>query len=375
MRVTMILDSTTPWVSGIWYHRNKTPAEALGTRGHFVKQYTITTGLPNQKMIDETDVVMFGRTYPQGYDPVAWMKEFKKHGKRIIFDIDDDFWEVAKDNPSVLISNALKDQYEALIKNCDAVTTPSTVLAKKIKKHFNKPVFICPNGINYDEYKEREHLERDEIFVGYMGASSHWEDLTFVLDVLNDLSVKHGFYFYLYGLTSGSFEGEYYNVKKMLDFNLMPEKREYMKSILKFYDGVKSLRMLHKPFCPVEIHPMILQSLDLDIGIAPLTDTKFNRAKSALKFFEYAATGTVTLASDIPPYKGECNYTAKNTYKDWYKKLEKLIVDKKFRDETQRKQSEYVKKHYSVEAIALAWELAFQKPSKGPRILNQLRLR
>jgi hypothetical protein len=143
-----------------------------------------------------------------------------------------------------------------------------------------------------------------------------------------------------------------------------------MKSILKFYDGVKSLKMIHKPFCPPEIHPMILGSLDLDIGIAPLTDTKFNRAKSSLKFYEYAATGTVTLASDIPPYKGECNYTAKNTYKDWYKKLEKLIVDREFRNKLQIKQSEWVKKHNSLEAIALLWEKACQKPG-GLKVLNQ----
>ena len=39
------------------------------------------------------------------------------------------------------------------------------------------------------------------------------------------------------------------------------------------------------------------------VGLAPLIDTPFNRAKSNIKWQEYTATGLATLASDLEPYR------------------------------------------------------------------------
>ena len=128
--------------------------------------------------------------------------------------------------------------------------------------------------------------------------------------------------------------------------------------------------MWHIPFMPPELHPSVLGRCDFDIGLAPLEDTEFNRSKSCVKFYEYASVGTVVLTSDVEPYKSEVNYRAKNTVKDWYNKLEKLIVDKDFRAKIGREQQEWVKKHRSVEAIGLDWELACQLPG-GLKVLNQ----
>lgn len=375
MKVSFILDTPMPMFSGIWFHRVKMPSEALGTRGHFIRQWMIgKMNEDNQKLIDETDVAIFGRTYPQGYDPVGLMRSFKAAGKRVIYDIDDDIWQIDESNPSVLIGNALKDQYEDQIRECDAVITPSHELAKKIRKHFKKPVFICPNAINFNsDYKDRPR-HNQEVTIGYMGASSHWKDINLVVDVLEELSKKHTFFFYLYGLTASSIESDAYTANLMLQMNAEPEKEHYLREITKFYSKMKNLRMVQKPFMPPEIHPMHLANCDFDIGIAPLEDTEFNRGKSCIKYYEYAATGTATLSSDVEPYKSEVTYRAKNTHKDWYEKLEKLIVDKEFRDKIQKEQTDWVKKNRSIEVVALDWELALQKPAEdSPGVINQVK--
>jgi len=62
---------------------------------------------------------------------------------------------------------------------------------------------------------------------------------------------------------------------------------------------------------------------------------------------------------------------AKNTAKDWYNKLEKLIVDKEYRVKLAKEQQEWVRKNRSIEAIGLPWELACQLPGGGPRVYNQ----
>jgi hypothetical protein len=167
--------------------------------------------------------------------------------------------------------------------------------------------------------------------------------------------------------------------------NVQPERNSYFRSALDFYSKLKNLRMLHVPFAPPELHPSILSRSSFDIGLCPLQDTEFNKAKSAIKFYEYAAVGAVTLASDVGPYVDEVNYRAKNTKKDWIKKLEKLIVDKEFREKLRQQQYDYVYKNRNIGGVAdplkpekhhpgigLDWELACQLPG-GLSVNNQRR--
>ncbi len=364
------MDTVRAYQSGIWLHRNEMPTTALSKRGHAIKQVAMGNEIPEQ-FLEWPDTVIFGRVYATQHDPIKWMKEYKKRGKRVLYDLDDDIWQVAKDNPSVLVSNAMKDQYEGMIKEADACITPSPVLAKKFKKYFkNKPIFICPNGIDPALYQERPHHHDETLKVGYMGAASHWKDLQLIGKVIADLNQKYDFLFTIYGITGEPLEAAMYTYQKELQYNFQPEKNEYMKSALGFYEQLQNTRFWHVPFMPPELHPKTLSMCDLDIGIAPLEDTEFNHGKSNIKFYEYASVGTVCLASDVEPYSEEVNYRAKNTYKDWYNKLEKLIVDKEFRLKTLAQQQKWVKENRGLEKVGIMWELACQKPS-NTKVANQ----
>ena len=368
MNILFVTDSPTCWQHGIWWHRQQIPSEALAKRGHAVKQMAIGATIP-EHLMNWPDTVIFGRTYASHFDPIKMMRDYKKLGKRVLYDMDDDFWQVAKDNPSANVANALKDQYEGLIREADAVITPSTVLAKKFKKHFKKNVFICPNGINYDVYRERMR-EHQDLIIGYMGAASHWKDLQLIGEVISALSEKYDFIFTIYGLSGEPMEAAMYYYQRMLSGNYAPEKNAYFRSALDFYTQLKHTKLWHVPFMPPELHPTTLSKCDFDIGLAPLEDNEFNRGKSCIKYYEYASVGTVVLTSDVEPYKNEAPYRAKNTFKDWYKKIEKLIVDKEYREKLQKQQSEWVQKHRSTDAIGLPWELACQRPG-GLKVLNQ----
>jgi glycosyltransferase involved in cell wall biosynthesis len=373
-KILFVADSPSYWRSGIWFHRIQTPAEALGARGHGTK--TIYLGrrgseLP-QEMVDWCDTAVFGRTYPDAVDPLAAMIQLKKAGKRILYDLDDDYWTVAKDNPSVLLSNAQKDQYESLMREADAYTSPSPQLLKKMCKISKKPTFICPNGINPDKYLPRLN-NHEGLVIGWMGAGSHWKDLMIVSEALVELNKKYDFMFVIYGITSEAMDTAIYEYKQAIHYHFAPEKEARLKEIVSFFDNcLAKIKFHHIAFRPPEMHPIALRAADFDIGIAPLEDTEFNRGKSCIKFYEYAAVGTVTLASHVLPYLAEVNYLAKNTTKDWYSKLEKLIINEKFRKELLEEQQQWVKDHHSLSAIGLDWELAIQKPG-GLKVLNQTR--
>jgi glycosyltransferase involved in cell wall biosynthesis len=371
MKVLFMLDGVNCWQSGIWFHRNEQPSDSLSKRGHMIKQVAIGSTIPDQFM-QWPDTVIFGRVYPQHTDPIKIMRDYKRLGKRVLYDLDDDIWLVAKDNPSVNVANALKDQYEGMIKEADAVITPSEVLAKKFKKYFKKPVFVCHNGIDYEKYIERPHQNEDTLKVGYMGAASHWSDLQLIGQVIAKLQEKYDFLFTIYGMTGEPLEAAIYSYNRLLKSGLQPERTAYFKSALGFYEQLSRTRMYHVPFMPPELHPRTLSMCDLDIGIAPLEDNEFNHGKSNVKFYEYAAVGTVCLASDVLPYSMECPLRTKNKFDNWYKALEKLIVDKEYRLKELKKQQDWVKKNRSLEAIGIEWELACQLPGgKGPKILNQ----
>lgn len=367
-----VMDSPMAFMSGIWAHRIETPCNALSMRGHGVKQVAIGQEMP-QHLIEWTDVAVFGRSYPTQYDPIKLMRQFKEAGKRVVYDMDDDFWNVAEDNPSVLVSNAHKDQYEGMIDEADVVISPSPVLLKKFKKHFKKKhAFICPNGIDDEWYKERPHTSEVPI-VGYMGAASHWSDLMLIVEPIKQLQKKYDFLFTIYGLTGEPLESAAYTYNKILQHKFQPEKKAYHESAVNFYKALEGVRVWHVPFMPPELHPKTLAMCDFDIGLAPLHDTEFNRGKSNIKFYEYAATDTVTLASDVEPYNTEVNYVAKNTVKDWTEKLEKLLADPEFRAKKLKEQKEWVQKNRSLEAIGIDWEVALQNQKYGLFTRNQKR--
>jgi glycosyltransferase involved in cell wall biosynthesis len=370
IKILFVVDSIYTWKSGIWFHRNHLPSMGLKSRGHACR-FVVLLDQMSKELLEWPDVVIFGRTYGQRKKPVKVMQQFKERGVRVLYDIDDDLWTVNPENPSVFVSNAYKDQYEGMIRECDAVITPSPILAKKIQKLCKKKVFPAPNMIHTQYYKERPHQEK-RLMIGYTGASSHWKDLAIIIEPLQKLQKKHDFFFTLQGMVAAPLEGEMYVYSEILKQNLQPEKKAYIEAALEWYQELKDIEMQHIPFYPPALYPTVLSKADIDIGLAPLIENEFNSGKSNIKYYEYASVGTCCLASDVEPYKQEVNYRAKNTTDDWVNKLERLIVDEKFRKELTDKQRDWVLKNRNVYQVAVDWEIACQRPG-GLKVLNQQR--
>jgi hypothetical protein len=152
MNILYMLDNPYAFGSGCWLYRNHYPAQALRAKGHMVKNIVLGRKV-QQEWLDYPDVVVFSRTYP--IDPIVAVRQFKRAGKKVVYEIDDDLWNVNPDNPSVSISTKKRVQYEKLMKEVDVVTTTTPELAKLLRK-FNKNVVVCPNAVDYEIFKERE---------------------------------------------------------------------------------------------------------------------------------------------------------------------------------------------------------------------------
>jgi hypothetical protein len=79
----------------------------------------------------------------------------------------------------------------------------------------------------------------------------------------------------------------------------------------------------------VQIEELVAAESTFDIGLAPLVDTPFNRARSNVKLKEYASAGAMWLASPVGPYvgMGEAEGGALVADGEWYAALERYVLD------------------------------------------------
>lgn len=103
-----------------------------------------------------------------------------------------------------------------------------------------------------------------------------------------------------------------------------------------------------------------IYSMDFDIGIAPLADNVFNRAKTNLKFREYGACGIAGIYSDIPTYSdsvehGVTGLLVPQTNDAWYTALKLLIDDELLRKKIKINAYQVAYKEHSLEVVVADW--------------------
>ena len=105
-----------------------------------------------------------------------------------------------------------------------------------------------------------------------------------------------------------------------------------------------------------EAVPTLIQKYNFDVGVMPLVDNPFNRAKCAFKILEYMACGVPAVASPVGEntflIQHEKNGFLANSVEEWVSVLEKLLGDEVLRERIGKAGQETVKDMYSYENIA-----------------------
>lgn len=269
---------------------------------------------------------------PKAY---AWIKATcLKHGMKHVIDMDDNLFEVDEMNPAFVRyhpgSEMLKNA-EIIVSDVDYMSASTPHMREVLKRYRgNKPTFLMPNYINKDVYKLDESKKRthgDEIWIGYQGSSTHYSDLfdTGVLMAIRKLMLENPkVHFYAVGMIVDDYK------------RYIPEDRLHMEG------GVRDHRDWRN----------LWNEMPIDIGIAPLTNTSFNRAKSSIKYYEYGLRKIPAVFSFVEPYlrvvtEHETGYLAQNT-RDWYEKLKILVDDEEKRREMGEKAREDVIENFSI---------------------------
>jgi len=361
MKFTYLLPGFS-FYDGCIYYRNYLPALKLQELGHKVDMTLLNPQFNREKLLD-LDFVIFSRYYPMDLSPLVLF--LKRNNVKIIYETDDDLLNLPVTNPTKSTIEQFLESVHMLGNACDMLTTTTPYFEEVLKKRYpNKPVCVIPNSIDFGAFLPRKR-NSEKLTIGWTGGVTHCVDLIMALDAIIKLQEKYDFNFSLMGVSANPIEAQAFDWEKSCELGLLSREDPFVKTGLDF---VRKLPLIKNfgfiPFYPSALYPNMLTQMNLDIGIAPLIDNVFSRSKSNLKFYEYAATEAITIASNVLPYNTEISQPeclVEEGEKAWYKALEFMIENKDRREEIQKEQTEWVHDNRDMKKVIHQWEKTFDQ--------------
>jgi len=344
------------------------PLKKIGRLG-LADVATVECGDDPEERLKETDIVVFGRAAGDNVNRIV--KKFKEWKVKIVFDLDDNFFEISpfsphyqslgvmpvnRENPDGSVDEIYVDGKRGfdvkkgrkirgdmidVIRAADMVTVSTEPLRKEYKR-FNDNVVVVPNCLDFTIW-DREPIERtdDRIRILYTGASNHVDDFLMVRDALREIQKKYEKVWY-------TFVGTNWDI---------------------FGGGIDYSRAEIYEWLDYAAYPYWLKSICADIGIAPVTETKFNDCRSELKWMEYSALGVPTIASNWGSYSrgikdGETGLLVKNP-DDWEQAISRLVEDATLRKKLSTNAYKEVRKIHNLDFVVDKWMDVFNNVHGG----------
>jgi len=227
----------------------------------------------------EVDVIIMQRLTHRGL--AENILKARATGQKIINDIDDWYWGVDPTNMAFKFNHPKEypdeniNHYKGILSKSDLVTVSTSYLADRIRPWVKAEIVVATNTVDLKAFTPRKHVDDGPPIVGWVGSTAHRSrDLETVAGILRPM------------FNSG--EIRLHHSGNNIQYP------SFASRIGVPYDAVTTL-----PLSRAEDYPSLLV---MDIGIVPLKDTPFNRAKSSIKGLEYAAAGIPFVAQALDSY-------------------------------------------------------------------------
>lgn len=270
---------------GCGYYRITAAAEHLAATGHDIVidpplgYYRDPDREEPTRLYLDADVAVVQRI--TSADGLAFVAALKDHGHRVVVDVDDDLDALHPGHPYLTevdgtVPGRHRRHLHEACQLADVVTVTTPALADRYG--YGKAV-VLPNLIPERYLRHRRVRSKrtvDPLLVGWTGRPfSHIGDAGVMGGRVGPVVAAAGGRFAAWGLSAD---------RTFLEVRVPPKARRRM--------PYRDLRGGYPQ-----------QVAKLDVGLVPLVDSAFNRAKSWLKGIEYAALGVPFVASPLPEYR------------------------------------------------------------------------
>lgn len=228
----------------------------------------------------------------------------------------------------------------AVLRLLDGVTVTTPTLAARVRAHTTRPVLVVPNAIDLAHWRPAPHAApRDPaaVTIGWLGSVRPQAEFAALAEAWRRCAAR--------------FPGVRFVTSDWPSAAAPPPP---------LAGAVPADRVRRVPRrTPAGVAG---EAGQLDIGCCPLTDTPFNRGKSPIKAFEYAAAGAAVVASPLlygaVIEHGVSGYLAA-TPDEWEAALARLIEDATHRHTLAANLLARVEREHTLEKNAWRWPAAW----------------
>jgi glycosyltransferase involved in cell wall biosynthesis len=267
------LDAMHASRGGDWYYRTFAPGRALAA---LEGVYVVNLDLAHRRLsaiVEQADVLVINGVCSADLLPVVAQR--RQAGRVTVFEINDDVAAIQAENPLAGFFGQPENLrlFRRLALSADAVQYSVPELERLYGTLNLRGRVFVNHVVAPPPLRPRSARESDTLSVGWGGSSGHFEDMAEVAPALSAFVERHP------GVT----------------LQLMCSDK-----IWRLFDSLSDERKRRTPVGSIDDYYAFVSKLD--IGIAPNRDRGFNRARSDVKFLEYAGWGAVAVVQRLTPY-------------------------------------------------------------------------
>lgn len=322
--------------SGCGFYRLVSPLTELGKHGHEITlvNYFEEEIVSAIKSSGDYDLVVAERLHK--YEGISAWRRARTTGNRLVYENDDDIFNVSIENWTAYHLYKKLDVREAITAYsewADMVTVTTEPLARVFREH-NPNTVILPNCVPDVAFEPGVQFGR-RLRVGWVGGASHGRDVHTAT-----ASVRRF-------------------IKREADWDLYLGGNDYRPTFKVPLD-----RAHFEPWHAIaDDTEAYFTSMDFDIGICPVLETDFAQSKSAIKAIEYGARGIPVVASDVTCYRdyiihGHNGFLAKTDH-EWLEYMSLLANDPDLR-RIMGQNNRATAQQYRISDRWKSWEQAYE---------------